>query len=140
MEHEHNYLERDQRVSQRSIAGRHAADHQRARDRALPDPKLVALEALAAVLRKRPLRVMKDFVVGQDQLPTIALKVRMDYFGLDYLFVDTAVNELGWRGSIANLSRRNETHDVRVLEHASGARLLLLIALPHGDIEHVEAA
>jgi hypothetical protein len=131
-----------QMLPRTTIAGRHAADRQRARERApLPDPKLAALEALAALLRKRPMRVFCDFHAAGGALPTIAAKVRLEYFFVDYVFIDAAVNDLGWRRNLTTSSRHTEKYDMRVLDHAaSGARLLLIITLPHGEIEHVEAA
>lgn len=121
----------------RTVAGRHAADRQRNRR----DPQRIAVETLWKLLCTRPLRTAADLSTRGDRLPTIALKIRLDYFGLDYVFVEAALHDLGWRNSVTELSRRNSTHDVRVLEHQeTGARLLLLIALPHGELEHVEAA
>lgn len=123
-----------------TVAGRHAADRQRALVRPQPDPALVALDTLAAYLRKRPLNVIASPARGGD-MACIALKIRLEYLGLDYVWIDAVLNDLEWTPTRESDSRLNARYDIRVVQHkATGAKALLIITLPYGAVEHVEAA
>jgi hypothetical protein len=100
-----------------------------------------ACDALADVLRLRPLTVVTDFRPRADVMPTLACKVRLDYCGLDQVYIDAQLRDLGWVANPAQESRLSGTYDIRALLHkTSGAELLLIITLPHGDAPQWEAA
>lgn len=125
-----------------STAGRFAAERERNRARTQNAiDRAVAMEALAAVLRSRPLRVITDFRPGNDCMPTLACSVRPDYAGLDQVYIDAHVRDGGWKRHPSRESRLSGTHDTRALIHkATGAELLLIITLPHGEVAQWEAA
>ena len=125
-----------------TVAGRHAA--QLARDRglaALTGDQFAALETLAGALRRRPLQVVADLTPREHALPQIACKVRLEYLGLDYVWIDATLHELGWRPDPTALSRFNGRYEFRVLVHrGTGTRVSVTITLPEGRFEHWEAA
>lgn len=126
----------------RTTAGSLAAQRQRARDQRLcANERLVALEGLAALLRRRPLNVLIDFRSRDAAIPTIACKVRVDHCGLDQVYIDAAIHDTGWSPNRNGLSRLNARYDCRFLAHpATGAVVLLIITLPHGEAPQWEAA
>lgn len=125
-----------------TTAGRHAAQLRRERaDNELNAKRLAALEALTRALQGRPLQTVSDLHPRAEALPQIACKLRLDYCGLDRVWIDATLRDLDWRAARDVMSRFNGKYEFRVLEHVhSGARLALTITLPEGVVEHWEAA
>lgn len=76
-----------------------------------------ALEAIAADLRTRPLTVITDFRHRDGAIPTIALKVRPDYCGLDQIFIDATLRAGGWSANAKDRSTLNAKYDCRAVVH-----------------------
>jgi len=125
-----------------TIAGRHAADRQRLTGHLAHAAACQhAFDELARALRRRFAVVHTDFRLRAGTKPTIALGVRADYAGLDQVYIDAHVRECGFRPHPTAESRLTVKHDMRALVHkATHAELLLIITLPYGVVEHVEAA
>jgi hypothetical protein len=103
--------------------------------------QMTAAQSLVDALRTRPLSVMADLRSRDDAVPTIALKVRADYCGLDQIFIDATLRDAGWTPNARARSTLNAKYDCRALVHtASGAELLVVITLPFGQVPQWEAA
>lgn len=125
-----------------TTAGRHAAQLRRERDREeLTAERLAALDTLTRALQSRPLQTVSDLRPRAEALPQIACKLRLDYCGLDRVWIDATLRDLDWRPARDVMSRFNGKYEFRVLEHVhTGARLALTITLPEGVAQHWEAA
>lgn len=125
-----------------TTAGRHAAQLRRERaHEELTAARLAALDALTRALQGRPLQTVSDLRPRAESLPQIACKLRLDYCGVDRVWIDAALRDLDWRPARDLLSRFNGKYEFRVLEHMpTGARAALTITLPEGLAQHWEAA
>jgi hypothetical protein len=129
-----------------SIAGRHAADRQRARaadavTAVTADAQFDARKALAYRLERAGLHTFADIIPRPNVEPTLALRCRVDSCEQDHARIYAILDEMGWKSDVNRLSRINHRYDILRLVHpATGATLVLIITLPAYQVSPWEAA
>jgi hypothetical protein len=129
-----------------SIAGRHAADRQRARaaeaaSAHIVDAQFEAAAVLAFRLQRSGLQTCADILPHRPIEPTLGVRCRIDHCEADHSLIYAILDELGWKTDPKRLSRVNARYDILRLVHAaSGATLVLIITLPAYQVGAWEAA
>lgn len=129
-----------------TIAGRHAADRQRERDRAQQhevqqDRQDHARRELDRALTQLGFTTHPHFERGLESERSLWVNCRVQAARTDHELVYAVLDAQGWRPDIARLSRLRQSHDILRLRHrATGASLVVIIKVPFGHIEPLEAA
>jgi hypothetical protein len=129
-----------------SIAGRHAADRQRARaaeaaTATVESAQFDARKALSYRLSHAGLHTFADIIPRPNVEPTLGLRCRLDRCEQDHALVYAVIDEMGWKTDVNRLSRINSRYDILRLVHVeSAATLLLIITLPAYEVAKWEAA
>lgn len=125
-----------------TVAGRHAADRERAVEReTLTDRQDAARHALDRELRSYGLSTRPHLhpALGIDR--SIWVNCRLASAAADHAFIYAILDELGWQPDPARLSRTRQAYDVLRLRHAAtGATLVLIVKVPFGEVTPLEAA
>jgi hypothetical protein len=125
-----------------SIAGRHAADRRRAQHQAPQDEErrqqYLATVELAYRLRLRGLALHADLL---GEKAAIAVNCRLDHCREDHQYIYALLDELGWISDRGALIRSNAKYDsLQLVQQTTGAALFLIIKIPTGIVEPLEAA
>ena len=129
-----------------SIAGRAAADRQRARAAEVATAKVEAAqqearEALARRFKAAGLHAFADITARPNVEPTLGVRCSITSCEQDHSLVYAILDELGWKTDVRRLSRINSRYDILRLVHVqTSAMLVLIITLPAYQISSWEAA
>jgi hypothetical protein len=124
-----------------TIAGRHAADVARIRERRMHTQGDAARERLARAFRRHGLTAHPHFEPELGNERTLWVDCRLDTGRTDHAHIYAILDTLGWRADPARLSRYGERYDVVRLRHTeTNAALVLIIKVPYGEVTPLEAA
>lgn len=125
-----------------TVAGRHAADQARERRRAdRSTDQDTARWALERALRTYGLTTHPHLQPSLGIDRTIWVNCRLPTASADHAWIYAQLDELGWRPDRERLSRIRQGYDVLRLRHtASDATLVLIVKVPFGAVEPLEAA
>lgn len=125
-----------------TVAGRHAADRERAD--ALLQRRVdqdAARASLDSALRVYGLRTIPHFHPGIGEDQSLWVDCRVASARADHQLIYAVLDEQGWTPDRARLSRHRVSHDVIRLRHGrTNAALVLIIKIPCGDVPELEAA
>lgn len=125
----------------RTIAGRHAADQQRARDRAEREEQQAhARTELDRTFRSLGLTTHPHFDPELETERSLWVNCRLSHPG-DHELAYAVLDNQGWRPDRTRLSRIRQSHDVlRLVHQQTGAILVVIIKVPFARPEPLEAA
>ena len=124
-----------------TIAGRHAADVARIRERRTVTVQDAARERVARSCRRHGLTTHAHFEPELGTERTLWVDCRLESSRMDHAHVYAILETLGWKPDRARLSRFGERYDiVRLLHAETNATLTLIIKVPYGDVTPLEAA
>lgn len=129
-----------------TVAGRHAADRARDRDRAEAQSLIAELQdrvrgELDRELRSYGLTTHPHLHPALGYERSLWVNCRLASAATDHALVYAILDELGWSPDRARLSRIRQTHDVLRLRHAAtDATLVLIVKVPFGEVAPLEAA
>lgn len=125
-----------------TIAGRFAADRQRADGAALiRQLQDRARDELDRALRFYGLTTRPHFHPALDAERSLWVECRLTCHDADHKLVYAVLDQEGWAPAVDRLSRHGQRYDVLRLRHATtDARLVLIVKVPFGEFPHLEAA
>lgn len=125
-----------------TTAGRHEADRQRERERAvIEDAQEHARRELDRALRSFGLTTHPHFEPGLEDERSLWVNCRLGTAQQDRELVYAILDDKGWGPDSTRLSRIRLSHDVLRLAHTkSGAQLVVIIKVPYAQITPLEAA
>jgi hypothetical protein len=124
-----------------TIAGRHAADVARIRERRTQVAEEAARERLARSFRRHGLTAHPHFEPELGNERTLWVDCRLETGRTDHAHIYAILDTLGWKPDRARLSRYGERYDIVRLRHTeTNAALVLIIKVPFGEVTPLEAA